>query len=59
MELSRQNLPFVGGRADEQESQGTSALLQVDVRKEIKESAESSFFFDCAPMEIMLSHTLY
>lgn len=38
---------------------GTSALLRVDVRREIKESVESSFLFDCAPMEIMLSHTLY
>lgn len=59
MELSTQNLPFVGGRADELESQGDPTLLQVDVRREIKESAESSFPFDCAPMEIMLSHMLY
>lgn len=38
---------------------GTSTLLQVDVRRETKGSAESSFPSDCAPMEIMLSHTLY
>lgn len=38
---------------------GTSTLLQVDKRKEMKEIMESSFIFDGAVMEIMLSHTLY